>query len=99
MFLVCVKGDRNYMSQMLGEIKLLPYDDIPEGWLGCSGQALHINKYPKLYMLIGTKFGKEGDFQFKLPDLTEDAPKSLTYCIATEGELPQIFSESEDEIL
>ncbi|WP_066495607.1 phage tail protein [Abyssisolibacter fermentans] len=80
------------MNQMLGEIKLLPYYDIPEGWLRCSGQALHKNKYPKLYMLIGTKFGKEGDLQFKLPDLIETAPKGLTYCIATEGKLPKIHS-------
>lgn len=78
------------MNQMLGEIKLFPYDDIPVGWLECNGQTLKINKHPKLYMLIGTKFGKEGDLEFSLPDLIEDSPVNLTYCIATEGELPNI---------
>lgn len=58
------------MNQMLGEIKLIPYDDVPVGWLRCEGQSLQINKYPKLYMLLGTKFGKEGEFEFRLPDLT-----------------------------
>lgn len=84
---------------MLGEIKLIPYDDVPVGWLRCSGQALHINKYPKLYMLLGKKFGKKGEFQFRLPDLTKEVPKGLTYCIAAEGELPQIHSESEENLL
>lgn len=83
------------MNQMLGEIKLIPYDDVPEGWLKCEGQALLIGEYPKLYMLIGTKFGKDGDFQFRLPDLTENAPKDMTYCIAIDGEVPQIHGESE----
>ena len=94
MLLVYMKGGRNYMNQMLGEIKLFPYDDVPEDFLRCSGQALHINKYPKLYMLIGTKFGKGDEFQFKMPDLTKAAPKSLTYCIATEGKLPKIHSKN-----
>ncbi|MCM1988869.1 phage tail protein [Oceanirhabdus seepicola] len=82
------------MNQMLGEIKLFPYDDVPVGFHKCMGQALYINKYPKLYMLLGTKFGKGDNFQFRLPDLTEDAPKSLTYCIATEGKLPEIHCEN-----
>lgn len=80
------------MNQILGEIKLIPYDDVPVGFLRCSGQALYINKYPKLYMIIGTKFGKRGKFEFKLPDLTKFVPEGLTYCIAIEGELPKIHS-------
>lgn len=81
------------MLQMLGEIKLFPYDDIPEDWIKCDGRSLHINKYPKLYMLIGMKFGKDGSLQFKLPDLTAFTPKDLTYCISVEGELPKIHGK------
>ncbi|HWR54971.1 MAG TPA: phage tail protein [Negativicutes bacterium] len=84
------------MSQLLGEIKLLPYDDIPAGWIKCEGQALDINKYPKLYMLLGTKFGQDGQFQFMLPDLRGKAPSGLVYCIAAEGELPRIQGEGEE---
>lgn len=80
------------MEAMIGEIKLLPYDDIPAGYVCCEGQALNINEYPKLYMLIGRKFGKEGEHQFKLPDLTKITPRGLAYCIATEGKLPKIYS-------
>lgn len=87
------------MNQMLGEIKLIPYADIPTGWLSCNGQLVNINKYPKLYMLIGTKFGKEGAHKFRLPNLTEVTPKDLTYCIATEGELPKIHSGGVDNML
>ncbi|WP_066495599.1 phage tail protein [Abyssisolibacter fermentans] len=89
------------MNQMLGDIKLIPYDDVPVGWLRCSGQALYINEYPKLYMLIGTKFGKKGKFQFRLPDLTKDEPEGQTYCIATEGKVPEIHGKnmvSKDQI-
>ncbi len=93
-----IRGGRNDMNQMIGEIKLLPYDDVPEGFLRCKGQALPINKYPKLYMLIGTKFGKDGAFGFKLPDLTEASPQSLVYCMATQGEVPEIHGESEADM-
>lgn len=78
------------MNQMLGEIKLLPYDNMPEGWLPCQGQDLPVNKYPKLYMMIGTKFGNESEFSFKLPDLRDKLLEGMTYCIAAEGELPAI---------
>ncbi len=49
-------------------------------------------------MLIGTKFGKDGELGFKLPDLTEASPQSLDYCIATKGEVPEIHSESEADM-
>ncbi|HWR55812.1 MAG TPA: phage tail protein, partial [Negativicutes bacterium] len=52
-----------------------------------------INKYPKLYMMLGTKFGQDGKFNFKLPDLREKAPAGLVYCIAIEGELPRLQDE------
>lgn len=96
--LTAQRGGKDYMNQILGEIKLLPYDDVPVGFLRCSGQALRINKYPKLYMLIGTKFGKEGDYKFKLPDLTDVTPKDLMYCIVTEGKVPKIHGESENSV-
>ncbi|MEL7564049.1 MAG: tail fiber protein [Dehalobacterium sp.] len=65
------------MSQFLGEIRLIVYDDIPVGWMKCEGQFLDINKYPKLYMMIGTKFGQNGKFTFALLDLREKAPENL----------------------
>ncbi|HBC92000.1 MAG TPA: phage tail protein [Pelotomaculum sp.] len=78
------------MSQLLGEIKLIAYHDVPAGWMKCEGQSLDINTYPKLYMMLGTKFGRDGKFKFMLPDLREKAPAGLVYCIAVEGELPKL---------
>ena len=83
------------MNQLVGEIRLIAYDDIPLGWLKCEGQSLEMNKYPKLYMMIGTKFGQEGKFKFTLPDLREKTLPGLAYCIATEGYLPEIADEGE----
>lgn len=85
------------MKKMFGEIKLIPYDGVPVGWIKCKRRSLHINKYPKLYMLLGTNFGNEGEFQFRLPNLTEATPKELTYCIATVGELPKIHGGREEK--
>ncbi len=81
------------MNQLLGEIRLITYDDVPAGWLKCEGQSLEMNRYPKLYMVIGTKFGQDGKFRFSLPDLREKAPSGMAYCIAFEGSLPTAQNE------
>jgi microcystin-dependent protein len=81
------------MEQLLGEIRLIAYDDIPCGWIRCEGQSLDINKYPKLYMMIGTKFGQGGKYSFSLPDLRGNTPGGLSYCIAFEGSLPKTAEE------
>ena len=78
------------MCALLGEVRLFPYGKIPVGWLACEGQTLYINEYPKLYMLIGTKFGGDGKKFFKLPDLQKKSPENMVYCIAVEGEFPKM---------
>lgn len=83
------------MNQILGEIRLIAYDDIPVGWMKCEGQSLNINQYPMLYMMLGTKFGQEGEYQFSLPDLREKAPPGLVYCIAAEGHIPEVRDKGE----
>lgn len=84
------------MRQFLGEIKLTACDDVPEGWIKCEGQFLDIKTYPKLFMMLGTKFGQDGKFTFRLPDLREKAPAGLVYCIAAEGHLSKIEEEREE---
>lgn len=79
------------MSPLLGEVRLFPYESIPAGWLACKGQTLYINEYPRLYMLIGTKFGGDGKQNFKLPDLREKSPDKMIYCMAAEGEFPDVL--------
>ena len=58
------------MENYLGEIRLFPYNRIPNGWLACNGQTLPINQNQALYSLIGTKFaGGDGRTTFALPNL------------------------------
>lgn len=76
---------------ILGEIRLFPYGKTPDGWLACAGQALYINQYPKLYMLLGTRFGGDGTQKFKMPDLREKSPENLLYCMAVDGEFPGVW--------
>ncbi len=79
------------MNALLGEVRLFPYEKIPAGWLACEGQILYIAEYPKLFMLIGTKFGGDGKQKFKLPDLKKKSPENMMYCIAAEGEFPKVW--------
>jgi microcystin-dependent protein len=90
--MVLSKGTEE-MNQLLGEVRLIAYDDVPAGWMKCEGQALDINVYPRLYMMLGTKFGRAREYQFMLPDLREKAPSGMVYCIAAEGELPTLEKE------
>jgi microcystin-dependent protein len=61
-------------DNFLGEIKLLPYDWPPKGWLLCAGQLLAINSNAALFSLLGTAYGGDGVTTFALPDLRGRAP-------------------------
>jgi microcystin-dependent protein len=74
---------------VLGEIRLFPYDDVPEGFLECKGQVLEIREFPKLYMMIGNKYGKADPHHFLLPNFNKKE-EHFHYCIAIEGEIPQL---------
>lgn len=76
--------------QNVGEIRLFAYDDVPSDYLECNGKLLEITKYPKLYAMIGKKYGEGDRTHFSLPDLTGDVPKGMMYCIAYKGEMPSI---------
>jgi microcystin-dependent protein len=53
----------------VGEIKLVPYNFAPVGWLFCHGQILPISENETLFQLIGTTYGGDGETTFALPDL------------------------------
>ncbi len=53
----------------LGEIRLLPYDWPPKGWMLCAGQVLAINSNQALFALLGVTYGGDGNTTFQLPDL------------------------------
>jgi microcystin-dependent protein len=53
----------------LGEIRIFPYQSIPNGWHPCDGSMLQIRANAALYSLLGVQFGGDGTNTFALPDL------------------------------
>ncbi len=53
----------------VGVIIAYPHDEAPAGWLSCNGAALAVAQYPKLFALVGTRFGTAEAGYFRLPDL------------------------------
>ncbi|CAN7552825.1 phage tail protein [Acidovorax sp. Leaf76] len=53
----------------LGEIRLLPYEWPPKGWMLCQGQTLAISTNQALFTLLGVTYGGNGTTNFQLPDL------------------------------
>ncbi|SEL75534.1 Listeria/Bacterioides repeat-containing protein [Paenibacillus sp. cl141a] len=78
-------------AQYLGEIRLFPYRDGPEGWIYCAGQVLTISlENSALYTLLGNNFGGDGTKTFALPDLRGEEPvPGMGYYIAAEGLYPR----------
>jgi len=58
----------------VGEIKLFPYNRVPNGWMACEGQLLSINQNQALYSILGNTYGGDGRTTFGLPDLRGRVP-------------------------
>ena len=58
----------------LGEIRLVSFSKIPQGWLPCDGRTIAISTYEALYALIGVTSGGDGKTNFALPDLRGRLP-------------------------
>lgn len=57
----------------VGEIKTIAGAKEPSGWLFCDGRELQISLYPKLFLVIGYRYGGAGGY-FLLPDLQGRMP-------------------------
>jgi microcystin-dependent protein len=62
------------MDPFLGEIRPVPYNFAPDGWLFCHGQILPIAQNTALFSLLGTTYGGNGQTTFALPDLRGRVP-------------------------
>lgn len=62
------------MDQLVGEIRLLPYQWVPAGWVPCDGQVYPIAQYQALYNVIGATYGGDGKRTFAVPNLQERVP-------------------------
>jgi microcystin-dependent protein len=57
-----------------GEIRAVPYNIAPRGWVFCEGQLLPINQNQAMFALLGTRYGGNGVTTFALPDLRGRVP-------------------------
>lgn len=58
----------------VGEIVMVGFSRIPNGWLACDGSLYPIAEYDTLYVLLGTTYGGDGQTTFAVPDLRGRAP-------------------------
>lgn len=74
----------------LGEICMVAFNFVPEGWMFCDGRLLNVKQYETLYRLLGNQYGGVKDQTFALPDLRGRMPicagerasdkRSFTFC-------------------
>lgn len=64
-------------NNFIGELRLFPYNFVPQGWAACDGQLLVISQNQALFALIGTIYGGNGTTDFALPDLRGRVPVSV----------------------
>ena len=62
------------MLPYIGEIKMVPFTDAPDGWASCNGQKLSITENMPLYSLLGSTYGGDNKTYFNLPDMRGRAP-------------------------
>ena len=58
----------------VGEIRMFAGSFAPTGWAFCQGQHLPISENDALFVLIGTRYGGDGQSDFALPDLRGRIP-------------------------
>ncbi|MDD2888705.1 MAG: tail fiber protein [Aliarcobacter sp.] len=58
------------MNGYISEIRMVPFDFVPDNWLPCDGRVLKTEEYPALFSLIDITYGGTKDKKmFALPDL------------------------------
>jgi microcystin-dependent protein len=56
-------------AAFLGEVRLFAGSATPSGWAPCDGQLLSTRDHTRLFAVLGTTFGGDGQNSFALPDL------------------------------
>lgn len=56
------------MEEYLGEVVAFGFQFAPRGWLKCDGAEYKIKDYPKLFEVIGIRYGGDAKNTFKVPD-------------------------------
>lgn len=58
----------------IGEIRMFAGNFPPNGWMFCAGQTLPISENDALFILLGTRYGGDGQETFNLPNLQSRVP-------------------------
>ncbi len=84
----------------VGEIRAVPWDWAPSGWLLCNGGIYGIAQYQALFLVLGTTYGGNGQTTFAVPNL-----QGRTVCGTgagpglTERQLAQTFGNESVNLL
>lgn len=81
-------GGSRHVEAHTGEIRLFPYDFVPDGWELCDGGLKRQKDNVALFSLLGNTFGGDPTATFALPDLSRSTPSGLKYCICVSGVFP-----------
>lgn len=58
----------------IGEIRMMPYSFVQEGWFKCDGSIYPISQFPALFSLVGDTYGGDAQSTFGVPDLRGRVP-------------------------
>ena len=58
------------MDAFTGEIRLFPYNFVPQNWAYCDGSLITVQQNPALYSVIGNLYGGTPGQNFQLPNLS-----------------------------
>lgn len=58
----------------IGEIRIFAGSFAPAGWMLCNGQLLPISENDALFVVLGTRYGGDGQETFALPNLQSRVP-------------------------
>lgn len=60
--------DQEVYNYLVGEVKTIAGDKVPDGWLLCNGDNVSRRTYSNLFKIIGTAYGQgDGSTTFTLP--------------------------------
>jgi microcystin-dependent protein len=73
-------GDQQWRNVGIGTIIIWPMDNVPNGYLHCSGQAVSRVTYSILFSILGGYYGAgDGGSTFNLPNMTGYFPYGKNY--------------------
>ncbi|MBW7901264.1 MAG: tail fiber protein [Rhodocyclaceae bacterium] len=67
--IAAIGADMRAASPMLGEVRMLAVEQVPDGWVPCDGRLLDVAAYPEAAAALGARWGGDGVTTFGVPDM------------------------------